>query len=156
MHLTKTFAVRAVLLSLVVGVLLMPATHAAASEPCSEVTGEGTFGEGPEKQRLKNTLFTDTAAKGQKLIFSWERGKHIFILREPEGASCVISKRAATFRGRGEGTVNGVPEFVANYMIRIDTEEVVTLKIKILQEKSREVVAEFEDEGLEGSTEAIA
>jgi len=156
MHPTKTFAVRAVLLSLVVGALLMPASNAAATEPCSEVTGEGIFGEGAEKQRVRNTLFTDIAAKGQKLIFSWERGKHIFILHEPEGASCVIAKRGSTFRGHGEGTVNGVPEFIANYTIKISAEEEVTLKIKIVEEKSREVVAEYEDEGLEESTEAIA
>jgi hypothetical protein len=152
----KSYLLRAGMASLVVGVLLIPASTAAAAEPCSEITGEGTFGEKAEKQRLKNTLFTDLTAKGQKLSFTWEGGRQHFSLKEPESATCVITTRGSNFRGHGEGTVNGVPEFIINYQIRINTEEEVTFIVKIFNEKSKEIVAEFTDEGLEGSTEAVA
>jgi hypothetical protein len=77
---------------------------------------------------------------GQKFIFSWERGKEVYILRETEAATCTISRRASTFHGHGEGTLNGVPEFVANYTIKISSEEEVTPKVKIVNEQTREVV----------------
>jgi hypothetical protein len=123
---------------------------------CSKVVGEATVGEGIEFQRLRNNLSTSLAGR-QKFNFAWERGRKRFFMQELENARCAVTTRGVkTFSGHGEGTLNGLPEYLVAFVIKITPEEVATLKVRIRSEKTREIVQEFETEELEGSTEVIS
>ncbi len=149
---------RSAILTLAVAASLMAASVSTASAeitPCTTAVGEAQFGEGPEIQHLRNALSTNLT-ESQKLFFAWEHGKFKFKLTELESAHCGITLRGRTFRGLGEGTLNGVSEYLIRFAIKINAEEEVTLIAKVSNEVTKEVVEEFVDEGLEESTEEIA
>src|SRR2546429_149284 len=60
---------------------------------CSKIVGTGQLGEGPELAKVKDSLSTVLATKGQKFVFAWEHGRKKFVLKELEGAKCTVSKR---------------------------------------------------------------
>jgi outer membrane protein assembly factor BamB len=132
-------------------------TVTASKATCSKVAGEGVFGEGQERQRVRDNLSTNLASTAQKFTFSWAHAKKRYALKELEAASCVIGKRGGrVFKGRGEGTLNGVPEFLVRFVIKINPAGVVTLKVAVINENTKEVVASFTDVGLKESTEVIS
>jgi hypothetical protein len=120
---------------------------------CTKVVGEGFFGEGRELQRVRNNLSTNLAAKRQKFNFSWEHGRERFVGKEFEQATCSVRRTRTTFTGLVEGTLNGAPEFIARYTLRMSTEGVVTLIVSIRNENTRELIESFRVDELEGSTE---
>jgi hypothetical protein len=125
---------------------------------CSKLEGQGTVGEGPELQKVSDKLSTNllTPPKLQKFRLSWEHGRKAFVLRELEGATCRIGRKGRTFSGHGEGTLNGVPEYVVTFTIKITNEEEVIFTARVRNEKTRELVESFEKEELENSTEVIS
>jgi len=78
------------------------------------------------------------------------------VANEFEKASCKVTRRGTVFRGLVEGKLNGVPEYVARYVFKINGEGEATPKIKIRNELEKEIVEEFETEELEESTEVIS
>jgi hypothetical protein len=124
---------------------------------CSKVAGLGYLGEGPELAKVKESLSTNLAAKGQKFAFSWLHGKKRFILQELEGAKCAVSKRGVmTFSGHGEGTLNLVPEYTVSFVFRINAEEEPFFRVTIRNEKTKAIIESFELQELEESTEVIS